>query len=128
MPVLLREGVGAIFQLACQQPDGSPAFRAWEGMGPKGRRLTWRNKPDSVDACLLTIGPCGGAVYGFALLQGDRYAIAAGKGVEVRDARNGDLLETLGGGDSDVRCVSARNGLLCAGFQDGTLKVWNAGV
>ena len=127
MPVLLRNA-GAIFQLACQQPNASPVFRAWEALKPAGRRHTvWKNKPEQVDACLLTIS-CGGSVKGFAHLAGERYVVAANKAIEVRDARNGELLETLSEGGSDVACVAACATWICAGFNDGTIKVWDAGA
>jgi hypothetical protein len=123
MPVLLREGAGAIFQLACQQPNASPVCRAWEAQTPAGRRhLVWKNKLEKVDACLLTIS-CHGAVQDFAqLAAGGRYVVAARTAVEVRDARNGELLETLSEGDR-VSCVAACAGWICAGFQSGTIKV-----
>jgi len=128
MPVLLREGAGAIFQLACQQPNASPVYRSWESQMPEGRRhLEWKNKPEKVDACLLTIS-CHGTVKDFAqLAEGGHYVVAAETAVEVRDARNGELLETLSEGDH-VSCVAACAGWICAGFESGTIKVWDAGT
>ena len=125
MPVLLREP-GALLQLAAQQPDDSAVFVAWQAR-PRGVHVRWRNKPQALDACLLTIG-CGEEVRGVAQLEGERYAVATGESVEVRDARNGELLETLCAGGSKVQCVAASKGAICAGFEDGTLKVWDAGA
>ena len=84
----------------------------------------WKNKPGQVDACLLTIS-CGGSVHCFAQLAGGRYVVAVDKAVEVRDARNGELLETLSEGGSDVNCVATCAAWICAGFADGTIKVWD---
>ena len=122
MPLLLREP-GALHQLAFQQPDGSPVFATWRPQ--KGvRHVRWHNKPQAEDPCVLTM-QFDGSVCGFALAKG-RYVVGAGKVVEVRDARNGERIEAFEGG-SDVHSVAAGGGHFCAGFRDGTLKVWNSG-
>ena len=122
MATLLREPT-AVHQLAFQQPDDSPVFAQASG----GTRLIrWRNKPQQIDALQLTI-ECSSAVGGLVSLVGSRLVVAAGTNVEVRDVRNGELLEAFAG-SSEVHCVAAGGGYFCAGYADGTIKVWDSGV
>ena len=55
----------------------------------------------------------------------------AGKVVYVYDAATEELMEELGGA-SDVKCVAVfereGEGLIVARYEDGTIKVWDAGA
>jgi hypothetical protein len=120
MPVMQREK-GAIHQLAYQQPDKSRVFRV-----PKSGGVRWMNKPQVEDACVLTM-QCSGTVRGFARMRGGKFVVGAGKKVEVRDARNGAVIEEFES-SSHVMCVAATDLYFCAGFEDGTIKVWDSGA
>ena len=129
MPIVSTQP-DAVFQLALQQPDDSAPYKAWLKGKPYAQRfITWHNKPTQVDPCILSMQFQDG-VMGFAQLPGRRYAVAVGsqegpRKVEVRDARNGDLIDEF---ECKATCIAAGGGLFAVGCKDGTLKVWDAGV
>ena len=124
MHILLHEPA-AIYQLACQQPDKSTVFKRWKTQISPGRCVLWQHKPEAEDPLLLTI-QCDGAVTGFGQIDGSRFVVGTGKKVEVCDGPNGELIEAFEGG-SQVLSVAVGKAYFCAGYEDGTIKIWNSG-
>ena len=126
--VLQREGGTAVLQLATQQPDESVVFRALGDARVEQRLLVWRNKSQRADPCVATLAHTS-AVKKLAVSR-SRVVGAAGKVVYVYDAATNELLEELQG-ESDVEAVAifepaVGDGLIVAGFKNGTLKAWGA--
>ena len=129
--ILEREGGRAVAQLALQEPLETPLFQMLRA-APMQRLLTWRNMPQRPDPCVATFthqGSVNGSAVSKTLIVG-----GAGKSVYVYDAATEELLGKLDG-PSDVKSVTIfekdadeRSGLILAGYENGTLKVWDAGV
>ena len=120
--VLESEGGKAVAQLAAQQPDDA-LFRALQER-PQQRLLTWCNKPLGADPCVATFAhpsSVGALAVSATLIVG-----GAGKHVYVYDAATDERLGTLEG-DADVQCVAVHEDRIAAGYENGTLKVWNSG-
>ena len=125
MHILMHEPT-AVSQLACQQPKDCAVFKVWEAQTSPGRCVLWHNKPEAEDPCLLTI-QCNASVQGFGQIDGDRFVVGAGKNVQVRDGRNGELIEAFES-DTDVISVAVNTAHFCAGYANGTIKVWDSGA
>ena len=123
--VLERDGGKAVAQLAWQEPDESVVHRAVEKGERSQRLLRWCNKPQQADPCIATLEHPE-AVKALAA-SATRIVSGAGKVVYVYDAATEELVEELGGA-SEVTCVAVfereGEGLIVAGYQDGTIKVW----
>ena len=132
--VLQREGSKAVLQLASQQPDGSAVFRAARRASSEPMRaLKWRNKPQKSDACIATLSHKSGVAA--LAVSAHRLVGGAGHSLFVYDTETQLLLEELEG-QSNVKSVAiweCKDGakgesLLVAGYEDGTINVWDAGV
>jgi hypothetical protein len=149
---LLQQGA-AVSQLASQEPDDSVVFRAWKAEGLGGAQvLAWRNKPQTRDPCLASlvhsstvtsvavsrtriVGGAGKVVAVYnreteELLE--EFSGGAGKVVAVYNRETEEMLEEFSG-SSDVKSVAiweneSGQGWIVAGFEDGTIKVWDAGT
>ena len=128
--VIQREGGRAIAQLALQQPQEGVVFDRLREMKMQ-RLLTWRNKPQA-DPCVATFAH-GSSVSAVAVSR-MRIVGAAGKAVHVYDTATEEELGTLEG-PSDVKSVAIfetddeeSTALIVAGFENGTIKVWDAGA
>ena len=91
--------------------------------------LAWRNKPQARDPCLASL------VHSFevssAAVSRTRIVGGTGKVVAVYN-REAMPLEVFAG-SSDVKSVAiwekeSGQGLIVAGFKDGTIKVWHTGT
>ena len=129
--VLQHQQGAAVSQLASQEPDDSVVFRAWkaEGLGA-ARVLVWRNKPQARDPCLASF--VHSSEVSSAAVSRTRIVGGAGKVVAVYNRETEELLEEFAG-SSDVKSVAiweneSGRGWIVAGFKDGTIKVWDAGV
>jgi hypothetical protein len=126
--VLQREGGTAVAQLALQQPQTSVVLDLLQ-RAPLQRLVVWRNKPLADDPCVATFvhQSCVNAV----AVSKTRIVGGAGKAVYVYDADSEELLKQLEG-TSDVKSVAVfedeQGGLITAGYEDGTIKVWDSGV
>ena len=132
--VLQHQLGAAVSQLASQEPDDSAVFRAWAAEGLGGARLlAWRNKPQTRDPCLASLvhaSPVKSAAVSRTRIMG-----GAGMVVAVYDRETEELLEELAG-SSEVQSVAiwesaqdeSGRGWIVAGFKDGRIKVWDAGV
>ena len=146
MDVLQRDKGAAVMQLALQQPDASAVFRAAEAsqLASKqpARALMWRNKSQEKDACIGTLSHKE-AVRSVAV-SATRIVSGSGNSIFVYDAESQELLEELKG-TSGVKSVAIWDGgqsggkeggkntdqsksLIVAGFEDGTVKVWDLGA
>ena len=128
--VLQHQKGAAVSQLASQEPDNSVVFRAWkaEGLG-EARMLAWRNKPQARDPCLASL--VHSSAVSSAAVSRTRIVGGAGKVVAVYNRETEELLEEFSG-SSDVKSVAiweneSGQGLIVAGFEDGTIKAWDAG-
>jgi hypothetical protein len=129
--ILKREGGRAVAQLALQEPLETPLFQMLRA-APMQRLLTWRNKPLQPDPCVATFthpSSVNGSAVSKTLIVG-----GAGESVYVYDAATEELLGKLDG-SSDVKSVAIfekdadeRSGLIVAAYENGTIKVWDAGV
>ena len=125
--VIQREGGTAVPQLALQHPDEGIVFQKLRAV-PTQRLLKWRNKPQA-DPCIATFAHEGSvqavAVSATCIVGG------AGKVLYVYDATTDELRGKLEG-TSDVQSVAVLQaegaGRIMAGFEDGTIKVWDSGV
>ena len=143
MDVLQREKGAAVMQLALQQPDASAVYRAaasqLSSIQPT-HALKWRNKPQERDACIGTL-PHEQAV-GSVAVGATRIVSGSGTSIFVYDAESQELLEELQG-TRNVQSVAIWDGcqskdgdkhtnpaksLVVAGFEDGTIKVWDLGA
>ena len=121
----------AVSQLASQEPDDSAVFRAWRAEGLGGARLlAWRNKPQTHDPCLASL--VHASPVSSAAVSRTRIVGAAGKVVAVYNRETEELLEEFAC-SSDVRSVAiweneSDRGWIVAGLEDGTIKIWDAGV
>ena len=129
--VLQHQKGAAVSQLASQEPDDSVVFRAWkaEGLG-EARMLAWRNKPQARDPCLASL--VHSSEVSSVAVSRTRIVGGAGKVVTVYDRETEELLEEFAG-SSDVKSVAiweneTGQGLIVAGFEDGTIKAWDAGT
>ena len=125
--VLQREGGKAVTQLVAQQPEASKIFDALREAKTQ-RVLNWRNKP-LAEACVATFVH-DEQVNALAVSK-TRIVGGAGKAVHVYDAESEERLGKLEGA-SAVQSVAVfesddGKGWIAAGFQDGTIKVWDAG-
>ena len=124
--VIQREGGTAVPQLALQHPDEGIVFQKLRAV-PTQRLLKWRNKPQA-DPCIATFAHEGSvqavAVSATCIVGG------AGKVLYVYDATTDELRGKLEG-TSDVQSVAVLQaegaGRIMAGFEDGTIKVWDSG-
>ena len=129
--VLQHQQGAAVSQLASQEPDDSVVFRAWKAEGLEATRLLeWRNKPQTRDPCLASFVHSSGIKS--AAVSRTRIVGGAGKVVAVYNRETEELLEEFVG-SSDVQSVAiweneSAQGWIVAGFQDGTIKVWDAGA
>jgi WD40 repeat protein len=129
--VLQHQKGTAVSQLASQEPDDSVVFRAWkaEGLG-EARMLAWRNKPQARDPCVSSL--VHSSAVSSAAVSRTRIVGGAGKVVAVYNRETEELLEESAG-SSDVYSVAiweneSGQGLIVAGFDDGTIKAWDAGT
>jgi len=126
--VLQREGGKAVAQLALQQPQTSVVLDLLQRT-PLQRLVVWRNKPLTDDPCVATFAH-EGRVSAVAV-SSTRIVGGAGKVVYVYDADSEELLKQLEG-TSDVTSVAIfedeQGGLITAGYEDGTIKVWDSGA
>ena len=125
--VLQCEGGKAVTQLVAQQPEASKIFDALREAKTQ-RVLNWRNKP-LAEACVATFAH-DEQVNALAVSK-TRIVGGARKAVHVYDAESEELLGKLEGA-SAVQSVAVfegddGKGWIAAGFQDGTIKVWDAG-
>jgi WD40 repeat protein len=117
-----------VAQLALQQPQTSVVLDLLQ-RAPLQRLVVWRNKPLADDPCVATFvhQSCVNAV----AVSKTRIVGGAGKAVYVYDADSEELLKQLEG-TSDVKSVAVfedeQGGLITAGYEDGTIKVWDSGV
>ena len=129
--VLQDQQGAAVSQLASQEPDDSPVCRAWAAEGRGGARLlAWRNKPQTHDPCLASL--VHASPVNSAAVSRTRIVGAAGKVVAVYNRETEELLEEFAC-SSDVRSVAiweneSDRGWIVAGLEDGTIKIWDAGV
>ena len=129
--VLQHQQGAAVSQLASQEPDDSAVFRAWRAEGLGGARLlAWRNKPQTHDPCLASL--VHASPVNSAAVSRTRIVGAAGKVVAVYNRETEELLEEFAC-SSDVRSVAiweneSDRGWIVAGLEDGTIKIWDAGV
>jgi hypothetical protein len=130
--VLQHQKGAAVSQLASQEPDDSVVFRAWKAEELGGARvlLAWRNKPQARDPCLASL--VHSSAVSSAAVSRTRIVGGAGKVVTVYNRETEELLEEFGG-SSDVNSVAiweneSGQGLIVAGFEDGTIKAWDAGT
>ena len=125
--VLQREGGKAVAQLVVQQPETGAVFDQLRA-APLQRLLVWRNKPQA-DPCIATFAHAAG-VNSLAVSK-SHIVGGAGKSVFVYDAGTEELVKQLES-PSDVQSVAIFEGdeasWIAAGFKDGTIKVWDAGV
>ena len=126
--VLQKAGGAAVAQLASQQPDASTVFTSL-AKAPM-RTLVWRNKPQQADPCIATLSHQG-QVNALAVSK-TRIIGSANKSLVVYDAETQELLEELEG-ESDVRAVDITEqadgtSMIVAGYENGTIKVWDAGT
>ena len=142
MDVLQRDKGAAVMQLALQQPDASAVFRAAEAsqLASKqpARALMWRNKSQEKDACIGTL-PHKEAVSSVAV-GATRIVSGSGNSIFVYDAESQELLEELqgtcnvtslaiwDGGKDGGKHTNQTMSLIVAGFEDGTVKVWDSGT
>ena len=89
----------------------------------------WRNKPLTDDPCVATFAHKGDVRA--VAVSSTRIVGGAGKAVYVYDADSEELLKQLEG-TSDVTSVAIfedeQGGLITAGYEDGTIKVWDSGA
>jgi len=145
MDVLQRDKGAAVMQLALQQPDASAVFRAAASQIQLTRALKWRNKSQEKDACIGTLSH--ELAVGSVAVGSTRIVSGSGNSIFVYDAESQELLEELKGTSgvsiSGVSCVAIWDGgqgcdedggtdqsksLIVAGFEDGTIKVWESGA
>ena len=123
--VLQREGGKAVAQLVLQQPEEGAVFDKLKE-APMQRLLRWRNKPQA-DPCIATLAH--EKAVGALAVSKTRIVGGAGNVVHVYDAD----AEPLGKleGTSDVKSVAIFEGddagWIVAGYENGTIKVWDAG-
>ena len=141
MDVLQRDKGAAVMQLALQQPDASAVFREAASQissEQPTRALKWRNKSQEKDACIGTLShksAVSSVAVGFT-----RIVSGSGNSIFVYDAESQELIEEIEG-TSEVMSVAIWDGgkdggkhanqsksLIVAGFQDGTIKVWDSGA
>ena len=129
--VLQHQQGAAVSQLALQEPDDSAVFRAQAAEGRGGARLlAWRNKPQTRDPCLASL--VHASAVSSAAVSRTRLVGGAGMVVAVYDRETEELLEEFEG-SSEVNSVAiweneSGQGWIVAGFEDGTIKVWDAGT
>ena len=92
--------------------------------------LAWRNKPQARDPCLASL--VHSSTVSSAAVSRTRIVGGAGKVVTVYNRETEELLGEFAG-SSDVNSVAiweneSGQGLIVAGFADGTIKAWDAGV
>jgi hypothetical protein len=126
--VLAREGGKAVAQLVLQQPEAGVVFDELKKAKTQ-RLLTWRNKP-LADPCVATLAHEGSTVNALAVSK-TRIVGGAGKTVHVYDMEE-ELLGKLDGA-SDVKSVAVfegeeGEGWIAAGYENGTIKVWDSGA
>jgi len=120
-------------QMCSQQPDQHPlclAARAYLA-GRRRRIVTWVNKHQALDPCQLEILEHSDAVKSVAYFpDGDRLASASDDGfVKVFSMVSGEVLLELPGHEGGVKCVTVSSDgktLASAGWEDKTVKVWDA--
>jgi WD40 repeat protein len=137
MDVLQRDKGAAVMQLALQEPDASAVFRAAASQIQPTRALKWRNKSQEKDACIGTLSH--ELAVSSAAVGSTRIVSGSGNSIFVYDAESQELLEELKGA-SEVQSVAIWDGgqggqntdqsksLIVAGFQNGTIKVWDSGA
>jgi hypothetical protein len=142
MDVLQRDKGAAVMQLALQQPDASALFCAAASQIQPTRALKWRNKSQEKDACIGTLSH--ELAVSSVAVGSTRIVSGSGNSIFVYDAESQELLEELKG-TSEVQSVAIWDGgqsggkeggkntdqsksLIVAGFEDGTIKVWDSGV
>ena len=129
--VLQHQQGAAVSQLASQEPDDSVVFRAWKAEGLEATRLLeWRNKPQTRDPCIASLVHT--SAVSSAAVSRTRIVGGAGKVVAVYNRETEELLEEFAC-SSDVRSVAiweneSDRGWIVAGLEDGTIKIWDAGV
>jgi hypothetical protein len=141
MDVLQRDKGAAVMQLALQQPDASAVFRAAASQPSSKqptRALMWRNKSQEKDACIGTLSHKE-AVSSVAV-GATRIVSGSGNSIFVYDAESQELLEELegtrnvtsvaiwDGGKDGGKDANKSKSLIVAGYQDGTIKVWESGA
>ena len=142
MDVLQRDKGAAVMQLALQQPDASAVFRAAEAsqLASKQptRALVWRNKSQEKDACIGTLSHKDGV--SSVAVGATRIVSGSGNSIFVYDAESQELLEELqgtcnvtslaiwDGGKDGGKHTNQTMSLIVAGFEDGTVKVWDSGA
>ena len=125
--VLQQERGKAVMQLALQQPDSSHIFQLTPKTQPAGT-IKWRNKSQEKDACIATLSHKAG-VQALAVTA-TRLVSGSGNSIFVYDAQTEELLEELVG-TSEVKSVAmyeasqAADSLIVAGYQDGTIRVYD---
>jgi hypothetical protein len=128
--VLQREGGKAVAQLALQQPQTSVVLDLLQ-RAPLQRLVTWRNKPLTDDPCVATFAHEGG-VWSVAVSSTRIVGCAMVRAVYVYGADSEELLKQFEEGTSLVHCVAVfedeQGGLITAGYDDGTIKVWDLGA
>ena len=92
--------------------------------------LVWRNKPQQADACVATLVQRESVAA--VAMSATRVVGAAGKVVVVYEAETNELLEELEG-PSAVTSVAITEdedskGWITAGYENGTINVWDAGA
>jgi hypothetical protein len=92
--------------------------------------LAWRNKPQARDPCLASL--VHSSAVSSAAVSRTRIVGGAGKVVAVYNRQTEELLEEFAS-SSDVEGVAiweneSGQGLIVAGFEDGTIKAWDAGT
>ena len=141
MDVLQRDKGAAVMQLALQQPDASAVFRAAAlqlSSKQPTRVLMWRNKSQEKDACIGTLSHK--EEVSSVAVGSTRIVSGSGNSIFVYDTESQELIEEIQGtsrvqsvaiwddGKDGDKVTNQSKSLIVAGFEDGTIKVWDSGA
>lgn len=130
---VLREDPRLLFQQAANQPDSAApatvAKRRWATAVEKRPWIQWVNKPQTRDACLITLAGHSSEVSSCAYSPDGRRILSASwdNTLRVWNAETGTELTTLIGHSGGVRdCAYAPDGQsVLSASSDNTLKLWD---